>query len=186
MSVSDLMLRRRYKKMARALIDIDPTRDPIDSFVAELSSTLDREVKLLPTQFGVTRACGVLISDDPRKTYYICYPSDAKRLLAAQVVFHEGAHALLGHDDDFRGNEDFSKVDSAEFDALRKLLPDIDPEAIRRRLARTEYDAPQETAAETLASYMTAQMSGPGAALRRHRGSDNDVLSSLFDIPQPH
>ncbi|WP_346342624.1 hypothetical protein [Streptomyces sp. SID685] len=87
----------------------------------------------VPGPFGVwisTGACD-----------YIVYQRETTKSHQDHIILHEVGHILAGHDSD-DGDEDLWAL----------MMPDIDPQAIRRALRRTSYDQDHEREAELVAT----------------------------------
>lgn len=98
---------------------------------------------------------------------FILHEQDTSSTHRDQIVLHEIAHMLLGHEAD------------AVMDAgtARRVLPDLDPAAVSLMLSRHAYSSAEERQAEMLASLIlersTDDLSPPAAA--------DDVLGRLGD-----
>ncbi|GGU38169.1 hypothetical protein GCM10010289_68940 [Streptomyces violascens] len=84
-----------------------------------------------------------------RRVDFIVVDSNASELTRLHATLHELYHLW---DEEPDSHEASQAVTMAE--AVRQLLPDLDPEAVRKVLARSHYDSPHERRAEAFATVM--------------------------------
>jgi hypothetical protein len=150
-------MRRCQAKLSE--IDI-PRPFDLDAFVRQIGQQRNRRVVLHPwsNENAGDGLCGAWIAtNDEDHLYYERATNPAHQ---AHVIFHEVAHMLFGHT--LRANTD----------AGPRLMPDLDPDMIRRvlMLARTTYLTPEEQEAELLATVIgdaAARAAAPTGTLGR-------------------
>lgn len=81
-------------------------------------------------------------------TELILHAETGSAIHSQQIILHELAHMILGHDKLMK-NGDFS----------RSLLPDLDSDLVVKALARCEHLDDVEVAAETLADMLASKLS---------------------------
>ncbi|WP_425303549.1 hypothetical protein [Nocardia wallacei] len=147
---------RRIRKALEQL----PIPDPWDRdrFVEHVAALRGRPITLVPIDvLGVVESpCGLWLlreHDD-----IIVYEGGTSEYHIDQIVCHEVGHMVLGHDRAYPAAADGPPGDAA----LRSLLPDIDPAAVRAVLGRSGYGNGMEREAELFAS-MVMVSSVPGA-----------------------
>ncbi|MCW7944009.1 regulator component [Streptomyces hygroscopicus] len=115
-------------------------------------------LKELPEQIAMAGACGLWLSTD--EADYVFYEARTARLHTEHIILHELGHMLCDH----HGAEDPTQADP-----LNGLLSGLQPQLIKRLMARTSYTTTEEQEAEMIASLIhTAGEAGrPGGALGR-------------------
>ncbi|KOU50138.1 hypothetical protein ADK54_09935 [Streptomyces sp. WM6378] len=85
-----------------------------------------------------------------RRVDFIVVDSNASELTRLHSTMHELYHLW----DEEPEAQDTSASAETAAEAVRQLLPDLDPEAVRKVLARSHYDNPHERRAEAFATVM--------------------------------
>ncbi|MEU6715802.1 hypothetical protein ABZ897_30420 [Nonomuraea sp. NPDC046802] len=130
-------LRRRCEARAREL----PLPAPFDvwAFCEAIAARRRRPIHLR-TMTGAPGVCGLWVAADTADLIF--YEQATTRPHQEHIILHELSHLLCDH---------YSmSLSAAEY--ARLLLPSLDPEMVRRILARTTYSAVEEQEAELLAS----------------------------------
>jgi hypothetical protein len=166
-----LTLHRRCQKLA------EQTRLPqpfsIASFRDQVVAYRERPLYLhaLPLDAGTAGTCGLWLAtteDD-----HIFYEQHTSTLHQEHIVLHEFSHMLFDH----------HPVEEADDgNALRAVLPDLDPRLINRLLGRTNYSTRQEREAELLASLLRTEAD---RSPRRERHGPLASLSAALGVEDP-
>jgi len=101
-----------------------------------------RPVHLVPISIPVHTVCGYCVPTGDFDAIF--YERDTSPLHQLMIIGHEVGHLLAGH----------RAVAVLDPDASRLLLPDLDPELVRRFLGRSSYDAMEEREAEMIGSLL--------------------------------
>jgi len=104
-----------------------------------------RPIHLEPTSLPAEGPCGLWVAT-PRIDF-IFYELRTSRLHQEHIIAHELGHLLCDHRMPEAVGEDVSRL----------LLPELDPEMVRRVLRRTHYSAAEEQEAEMIASLILQQ-----------------------------
>lgn len=108
-------------------------------------------------------------------TDYIFYEFETSAWHQDHIILHEACHLLCGHDPIPVTAEQFARL----------MLPDLDPEMVRRVLMRSAYSRDDEREAELLASLILERTEGsrPTQTATRHKNADDPVsrLESILD-----
>lgn len=125
---------------------------PFDAhlFCRSLGVRRGRPIHLCPVSIP-TGPCGLWIAGPTAD--HIFYEQQTSRLHQEHIILHELAHLIWEHDP--------TLVLSHEL--AGQLLPDLDPNMLRRILARTRYSALEEQHAEVLASLILQWANHPPA-----------------------
>lgn len=132
-----------------------------DVFIENLASQRGRRIQLLPTDTsGFTESpCGVwLIRDDDD---LILHEAESSDYHIDQIVCHEIGHMVLGHG---RSTQSASNTDDPESQLCLKMLPDLDPTAVRKVLRRKLFVDDQERDAERFAHILMLASAEAAAA----------------------
>lgn len=121
-----------------------------DVFIHNLSERRGRPITLVPIETAALAdsPCGLWLAcnDDD----LILHASGTSDYHIDQIVRHEVGHMVLGH-----GRSGERGADRAHVQELcHQILPDLDPDAVRTLLGRTDYSSGQEREAETFASIL--------------------------------
>jgi hypothetical protein len=127
----------RCAAVARTL-DI-PVPFDLGEFAARLGRQRDRPIRLCPFTPGEGMPSGLWIGT--AEADYVYYQQDTTPLHGTAIALHEIAHILLGH----HGQDAWQGL-------ARQVAPDVHPALVQLILGRCTYAAPEERAAETLAS----------------------------------
>ncbi len=137
--ISRRKLRRRCTALLRDLRL--PDSFDIATLCAELSTRRGRPIRQLPLP-DLFDVCGLWIATDTADL--IAYEQHTSAPHQDHIVLHEIGHMLCDHYP--------AALSPAE--QARLLLPDLDPNMIRRVLGRTGYSSVEEQEAEFLASLL--------------------------------
>jgi hypothetical protein len=131
-------LRRRCAERVRDL----PVPYPFDvrELCALIAARRGRAIQLLPMICGDSGVLGLWVATESADL--ILYEESTTPPHQDHIILHELAHVLCDH---------YSAKVSAE-EQMRLLMPDLDPDMVRRVLGRTTYLAVEEQEAELLAS----------------------------------
>ncbi|AYG84930.1 hypothetical protein DWB77_07145 [Streptomyces hundungensis] len=165
-------LQRRCRRLAEQVQLPQPFT--IASFREHVAAQRGRPLYLhaLPLEVATDGACGLWLATDVDD--HIFYEQHTSALHQEHIVLHEFGHMLCDHQP-VAGERD-------EGDALRAVLPDLDPSVIGRLLGRTNYSTRQEREAELLASLLRTKADLP---LRRERHDPLARLSSALGVGDP-
>lgn len=126
----------------------------------------------LPAQPVAPGACGVWLATDTDDHIFV--EPGTTRLHREHILLHEISHMLLEHD----------AADIPPESAMGALMPDLSPALVRRLMARTSYDTPQEREAEMLASLLWTTGLRSGAPRARSQGPVGRLETALgLDAP---
>lgn len=173
----DRMTRAARKRCRRLLRDLRfRQRFVLSDFIDHVERRRSRPIELVPSDFDGTGPCGLMLTTADERDL-VLYPKSASPLLQEHVIVHEIGHLLFGHAENVDGVDDAE----LELDALRRLVPDLPPELIRRLLARTSYEDQHEREAEVFATMLLATARRDG--LQQPQPSDERAIriSSVFD-----
>jgi hypothetical protein len=158
-------LRRRCAAMARRV----PLPAPFDALALCRLVARDRGRPIYPVPMtGLVQMHGLWIATESADVLF--YEQATTPPHQEHIILHELSHLLCNH-------YDGDLVDASH---MRRLLPDLDPEMVRRVLGRTTYHAVEEREAELLASLILRRakrsaMAGPTATAM------DDRISTVFD-----
>lgn len=119
-----------------------------------LSSRHGRPIHLLPMSLPVHSPCGMWVHTGAFDAIF--YHRDTSPLHQLLIIGHELGHLLAGH----------RTAEVLDPQASRLLLPDLDPQLVRRYLGRGQYTATEEREAEMIGSLLVAQ-ANPAAPVSR-------------------
>ncbi|MFC0113838.1 hypothetical protein [Kibdelosporangium aridum] len=155
-------LRRRCEQRLRAFTIPQPF--DLVTFCAHVSELRGRRLELRPISgLSASAPCGMWVS--MAEVDVILYEPATSKLHSEHIILHELAHMLCDHR---------LSMDSS---VLRKLLPSLSPEMVRRVLGRVDYATEQEQEAEMLASLIR----GGGG-----RQQARDALSRMTEVFSPY
>lgn len=139
-----VMFDRTLRRRCETLVESLSLPDRIDPRVlsAALGAQRGRPIHLLPTTLPLGGPCGMWVSTGGYDAVF--YETNTSPLHQLQIVAHEFGHIIAGH----------RMAQVLDADASRLLLPDLDPDLVRRFLGRTDYSAAEEREAETIASLL--------------------------------
>jgi hypothetical protein len=135
-----------------------PARYELGNLRAQIEKRRGRPLRILskPAE-AVNGPCGFWISTDAEDIVFV-EPATSP-LHYQHILLHELGHLLFDH----------GAVAEPGNEMVARLLPDLDPAAVRMVLARSEYDDRQEQEAEMFATLLSA----------------GSVWSSQFDSDDP-
>lgn len=110
----------------------------VHAFCRSLGAQRGRPIYLRPVS-APTGPCGLWI--ERLGADYVFYEEQTSRLHQEHIILHELAHLIWEH-----------RPTPVLDHEVARLLPDLDPQMLRRILARTRYSALEEQHAEVLAS----------------------------------
>jgi IrrE N-terminal-like domain len=142
----DQELRRRCQEIVDGLDIPDPFS--IRDLVRLLGQRRGRPIHLVPLRLPAGEPCGVWVST--RDFDVIFYEADTSPLHQEHIIAHELGHVLCEHG--------ASTIDAH---VSRQLLPDLDPQLVRRILHRTTYSKVEERQAEVVASLISRAANRP-------------------------
>ncbi len=135
--VKERELRRRCRRLLKEL----GIRPPLD--VLELCRSVGdqrgRPIRLIPHRIPVPGPFGAWIAT--AQADYVVYQQDTSKAHQRHIILHELGHMLAGHG-----------ATAENHDLAGRLVPGLEPEAVRRALLRTSYDTDHEREAETVAT----------------------------------
>lgn len=136
-----------------------PIPDPWnrEKFIQDLAELRGRPIRLIATDTAslVGSPCGLWIIR--RNDDIILHERDTSDYHIDQIVRHEIGHMVLGHERTHIGEvapDTSSELFRKALPAIDKVLPAIDPSAIRAVLGRMDFASEQEREAETFASLL--------------------------------
>lgn len=143
---------RRGERIVRALAPPDPF--DLGRFVDRVSAVLGVGIELRAASFPDSGLTGFAVQSKDKLT--ICYAKETTEAHQEHIVCHECAHFLCGHS--LCGHSLCGHGGSgAEPGPVATLLPDLDPELIRRVVPDSRgYSAAQEQEAELVAALVLA------------------------------
>jgi hypothetical protein len=142
--------RKVRRRCATVLRDLNlPDSFDVPTLCAELSARRGRPIRKLPVP-DLSGVCGLWIATDSADL--IAYEQHTTLPHQNHIVLHEIGHMLCDHY--------LVAPDPAEQAQL--LMPDLDPELIRRILGRTGYSSVEEQEAEYLASLLAQHIRPAG------------------------
>lgn len=133
-------IRRRCEQLV-AEIDVPEPFD-IHELCRVLGERRGHPIFLLPIALPARTVCGMYVPTG--KFDAIFYEENTSPLHQMLIIGHEIGHILAGH----------QATASLDPDAFRLLLPDLDPQLVRRFLGRSNYDAAEEREAEMIGSLL--------------------------------
>lgn len=141
-----------------------------DRFIANLAEQRGRPIHLIPTDTASLAGspCGLWLvreHDD-----LILHEHGTSNYHIDQIVRHEIGHMVLGHD---RDHLDQAVMGNAS-ELFRTILPDIDLDAVRAVLGRSDFANNQEREAETFASLIMM------AGREKEKRAPRPMMRSVF------
>lgn len=130
-----------------------PIPDPwnLRDFIDGVEQQRGRPIRLEPYPTRERHhPCGLWLQYDDVDV--ILYDQSTSRYHCQQIILHEIGHIVLQH-------QPQSVTDTADFQPVSPLLPDIDVSAMTHFMARTTFDDTQEHQAELFASLLLSQHS---------------------------
>ncbi|RKR92629.1 hypothetical protein BDK92_7071 [Micromonospora pisi] len=150
---SSKALRRRCEKIV-AELDV-PVPLNLDAICAEVSRLTGRPITTQVVDMPAKSPCGLWVAFPDVDAVYVAGATSLEH--QHHITLHELSHVLAGHT--------AAPVDADE--VYRLLVPDLDPELVRRIIGRTRYHGgvggeshyqiPEEVEAETIASMIAAR-----------------------------
>lgn len=122
----------------------------IDELLRHLSEQRERPIHLLSTPFPERHLFGIWLKMDDFDV--IVFEKAATPSHKEHIIAHELAHIAFDHS----GSVRLDQGGPADPDPSR-LLPDVEPEAVRSMLMRSRYSDDEEQEAETMASLILAR-----------------------------
>jgi hypothetical protein len=172
-----MSMRKLRRRCQARLRDIAlPTPFDLDVLFADLARRRGRAIEVLLVDTPISGPCALWVSMSDRD--YVLIERGTDPLHRAQMQLHEWAHIVCEH----RG--------ALSNDAwTRRLLPDLDPDMVRRVLGRRTYNDDEEAEAEMMASLVLAETDGWGVPGPRQpfdgeRGADLDALTRALEGPR--
>lgn len=159
--------RRVRRHCAAILRDLRlPVPFDVRAVCAELADRRGRPITLLPFP-GLSELCGLWVATDTADL--IAYEQHTTAPHQDHIVLHEIGHLLCAH----------YPASLTLDEQARLVLPNLDPEMVRRVLGRTGYSSAEEREAEFFASLVGGQAgfspSGDSAADRLRSALDDGV-----------
>ncbi len=146
---------RRVLEGRAAIAHLVPTPWNRERFLEALGDWRGRPIRLMPIEsvdmpgvWGPARGtpCGLWLDTDVSDV--IAYAAGTTDFHVDQIIAHEAGHMVLDHD-----------AGSDGLTGLQQLLPDIDPDTIRRVLGRSDFADYQEDEAELFADLLLSSTS---------------------------
>ncbi|MER7167898.1 hypothetical protein ABT336_17745 [Micromonospora sp. NPDC000207] len=151
---ADVKLHRLRRRCERLLTDLAlPEPFDLHELCRVLGERRGRPLRLMPISLPMHTVCGMWVPTGDFDAIF--YEQDTSALHQMLIIGHEVGHLLAGH----------RATAVLDADASRLLLPDLDPQLVRRFLGRSNYDADAEREAEMIGSLL----------LRRTRDSHGDI-----------
>lgn len=131
----------RLRRRCEARLSELALPSPFDAraLCASVAESRGRPIHLMPMSGGLG-VCGLWVATD--SSDLIFYEGTTTPPHQEHIILHELSHLLCDH----------YPVPLADPGQARLLLPDLDPEVVRRVLGRTTYSAVEEQEAELLAT----------------------------------
>ncbi|ONI88787.1 hypothetical protein ALI22I_17540 [Saccharothrix sp. ALI-22-I] len=135
--MTGLRVRKRHAALLRDL----PAPVPFDAraLCEGLAERRGRSIRLIPVT-GLGDLCGMWVATDTADLIF--HEADTTPPHQDHIILHEVAHLLCDH----------YPASLSVADHARVLLPDLDPDMVRRVLGRAAYSTVEEREAELLAS----------------------------------
>jgi hypothetical protein len=130
-------LRRRCQQRLRDLSIPQPF--DLELLCADVAATRGRPIRLLPMTLPGSGPCGLWLAGE--QADYIVYQEATSRLHQEHIVLHEIGHLLCRH-----------RVSSVTDGHLDAVFPHLNPETVRKILARSRYATEEEREAELIAT----------------------------------
>jgi len=138
----------------------------VRELVRTVGRTRGRPIELRAVRTPSQGPSGMWIAT--RDVDYVCYEAETSGLHQEHIILHELGHVLCGH----------PSAAASTQDVLRLLMPNLDPEMVRKVLYRTAYSDPEERQAELFAMLVLER----GGRLRRDRPPDLSAeLAEVLD-----
>ncbi|WP_307800086.1 ImmA/IrrE family metallo-endopeptidase [Micromonospora tulbaghiae] len=153
-------LRKRCEQIA-AEVEIPEPFD-IKKLCDLLGERRGRPIHLVPIRLPAHTVCGMCVPTGEFDAIF--FEQDTSPLHQLLIIGHELGHLLAGH----------RATEVLDPDASRLLLPDLDPQLVRRSLGRSNYAAAEEREAEMIGSLL----------LRRARAGRDEGQDSPLDSRQ--
>ena len=113
----------------------------------QVSEARGRTLRLVPFDLPVSAPEGFLVATDQED--FIVFERSAVPLYQQQIILHEVGHILFGHDTDTVLAED----------AIRLLMPSLDPALVQRVLGREHTSSNAEKEAELVGTLLGERIS---------------------------
>lgn len=153
-------LRRLRRKVEARVGEMDiPTPFDVFTLCQRLSLPRGREIRLQARPMGAG-PCGLWA--DAAGIDYIVYEQQTSRLHQEQIILHEVGHLLAEH----------HPAPFTDQECLSLLMPDLDPDMVRRVLSREGYTSEEEQEAELLASLVLERVGRTRLLPRRVESAD--------------
>ncbi|MDJ0466764.1 regulator component [Streptomyces sp. H27-C3] len=152
---------RRLQRRCQALLDglQAPQSRSFEAICQWMEELQGRPLILgeLPPEAATSGVCGLWLGTDDAN--YVFYEAQTARPHQEHIVLHELGHILCGH---YQG-------EGVTDDLASGLFSGLDPQMIKRHMARTSYTTSEEQEAEMIASLLhgTGRPGRPGGALGR-------------------
>jgi hypothetical protein len=135
--VNGLRLRRRYATLLRDLSA--PVPFDARALCEGVAARRGRPIRLIPVT-GIGDVCGMWVATTTADLIF--HEAGTTPPHQDHIILHEVAHVLCDH----------YPVSLSVAEHARMVLPDLDPEMVRRVLGRAGYSTAEEREAEVLAS----------------------------------
>lgn len=129
-----------------------PDSGDLEGLVGAVAARRGRTLRLQPYPLGIDQPSGLWIMT--ARGDCIVYDSHASTQQAEAIVCHELAHMLLNHEP--------AATKSAEFSKVAEIV--LDPKVAARFLTRHGYTEEAEAAAESVATYLLAELAAHASA----------------------
>lgn len=150
-------LRKRCEQLLTAL-DVPEPLD-IRALCQVLGERRGRPIHLIPMKLPARTVCGMFVPTGEFDAIF--FEQDTSPMHQMLIIGHELGHLIAGH----------QTTEVLDADASRMLLPDLDPQLVRRSLGRSNYAAAEEREAEMIGSLL----------IRRARVRTSDEDDSPLD-----
>lgn len=160
---ADVKLHRLRKRCEQIAAEVEiPEPFDIKKLCDLLGERRGRPIHLVPIRLPAHAVCGMCVPTGEFDAIF--FEQDTSPLHQLLIIGHELGHLLAGH----------RATEVLDPDASRLLLPDLDPQLVRRSLGRSNYAAAEEREAEMIGSLL----------LRRARAGRDEGQESPLDSRQ--
>ncbi len=172
--MNDLQRLRRLRRQVEARVDeLDvPTPFDVTLMCERLGARRGRPIRLR-AEATASGLCGLWA--EVAGVDYIVYERDTTPLHQEQIILHEIGHLLAEH----------GPTAISDHESLALLMPDLDPEMVRRVVERRGYSSEEEQEAELLATLVLERAgrtkSSPLGAPSAEDGRALDMLDSILN-----
>jgi hypothetical protein len=144
---------RKLRRQCETILNTLEISEPFDiqQLCARLGDRRGRRIYLTALDITADMPCGMFVSTS--RFDAIFYRADTSRPHQEHIIGHEIGHLLCQH----------TTAPVTDSEAIRLLLPDLDPALVQRMLSRSGYDATEEREAEIIASLISRKASRAAA-----------------------